>query len=541
MLPKKQSDLSRIFRVNYSNKEYMMKEYSVRSYGAVGDGISLDSVYAQEALDDCRSDGGGTVVFPSGTYYCGGMRIYSNTTVRLEEGAVLIPSDDPADYSHLRGRFDQYFERDAMKLIGREEKDCNALQFMYLQGTRGATDTLFYCQDAENVTICGPGKIDGQWQRFYVVDPNDPHYNDHSETHFKRWAQRVNGGMLFQPKGFRPQMVVMRNVRHLELRDFTIVDSPFFNVHVVSCEDVLTDNVTILSDIHCVNTDGLNYHHCRHLVVQNCSVRSGDDCVALSGNMDDVLVENVETEGSTALCRCFIGIDEYLQAMFLGMGSKEKEERSRNEVLQNITFRNCCMKKGGAFLFVYAAYGKVHDIRVENCRTYQESGDTAIFLCVQADGSIKNIAVDGFESEATGVLTFMGNETPASIQNVSVKNANFLVHPQSKLFGNGVPDPVHQYFIAPWLPYNFYVRHASGLVLENVTITWEGGDLSDIDEIADASLRPREFEPYFTDAMLPNPNFPALDFANVRGLSMTNVRCEGHGDAPAMRMVDVRE
>ena len=52
---------------------------NIRDFGAVGDGITLDTAAVQKALDCCKKNGG-TVVVPGGkTYKIGTIQIYSNT------------------------------------------------------------------------------------------------------------------------------------------------------------------------------------------------------------------------------------------------------------------------------------------------------------------------------------------------------------------------------------------------------------------------------------------------------------------------------
>lgn len=42
--------------------------FSVRGFGAVGDGTSLDTAAVQKTIDACAAAGGGTVYFPAGDY-----------------------------------------------------------------------------------------------------------------------------------------------------------------------------------------------------------------------------------------------------------------------------------------------------------------------------------------------------------------------------------------------------------------------------------------------------------------------------------------
>src|SRR3954468_16048001 len=44
--------------------------YDVRSFGAVGDGKTIDSLAINRAIEAAASKGGGTVYVPAGTYVC---------------------------------------------------------------------------------------------------------------------------------------------------------------------------------------------------------------------------------------------------------------------------------------------------------------------------------------------------------------------------------------------------------------------------------------------------------------------------------------
>src|SRR5262245_47710116 len=73
--------------------------FNVREQGAVGDGTALDTEAIQKALNECGKAGGGTVLFPAGTYLCKPLVVRTNTTIRLEKDATIKATDDPADYA----------------------------------------------------------------------------------------------------------------------------------------------------------------------------------------------------------------------------------------------------------------------------------------------------------------------------------------------------------------------------------------------------------------------------------------------------------
>jgi hypothetical protein len=71
-------------------------------YGATGDGVTDDTTAIQDAIDAATAAGGGTILFPAGTYFCSTVTdswifsiIGSNLTFKGEAGAV-IASDENA-------------------------------------------------------------------------------------------------------------------------------------------------------------------------------------------------------------------------------------------------------------------------------------------------------------------------------------------------------------------------------------------------------------------------------------------------------------
>lgn len=75
-------------------------EYSVKSYGAIGDGRTDDTVAIQNAINTAKDIVGSTVYFPKGKYLINttdSLKIYDNMTLLFEEGAELIALPSKAD------------------------------------------------------------------------------------------------------------------------------------------------------------------------------------------------------------------------------------------------------------------------------------------------------------------------------------------------------------------------------------------------------------------------------------------------------------
>lgn len=55
--------------------------FNVKDFGAIGDSKILDTKSIQEAINQCSKSGGGTVIFPAGTYLSGSIELFSNITL----------------------------------------------------------------------------------------------------------------------------------------------------------------------------------------------------------------------------------------------------------------------------------------------------------------------------------------------------------------------------------------------------------------------------------------------------------------------------
>ncbi|MCR5717047.1 MAG: glycoside hydrolase family 28 protein [Lachnospiraceae bacterium] len=219
----------------------------VTQFGAVGDGITLDTAALQQAIDTCYANGGGTVVLPGGkTYKCGSLVLKSNVELHLESGARLLASDNMADYRSF-GDITKDEHDDVPSYINCEYNGKPANFFLYAPG-------------GENIRITGYGVIDGNEEMYYG----------------KQDQYHIEGA--YYP---RTPLLFLEHVKHLTVEHVTLTRSAFWTLHMVGCEDVLVEGVRILNNLKMANCDGIDPDHCRDVRIHGCYIESADDCIVL--------------------------------------------------------------------------------------------------------------------------------------------------------------------------------------------------------------------------------------------------------------------
>ena len=67
-----------------------MLNCDIREFGAVGDGVTMNTAAIQAAVDACSAAGGGTVTIAEGRYLSGRFNMRSGVMLNIEIGAVLL-------------------------------------------------------------------------------------------------------------------------------------------------------------------------------------------------------------------------------------------------------------------------------------------------------------------------------------------------------------------------------------------------------------------------------------------------------------------
>lgn len=221
--------------------------FDPRQFGAKGDGRALDSPAINAAIDACTGAGGGVVYVLPGTYRCGVVVLKTNVTLYLEAGATILGSTNIADYALPSGS--------AFK--GEAEQN-----------------HLIFAKDAENVTLRGPGRIDGQGSTFWKQSDKPPLPPSES------WADVIAHG--WAPNGRRPSpMLEFVDCNWLRIEDLRIEGAASWTMRAVNCEQVFVRGVSVKNPNYGPNTDGLDITGCSNVFVSDCSIDTGDDAICI--------------------------------------------------------------------------------------------------------------------------------------------------------------------------------------------------------------------------------------------------------------------
>lgn len=89
------------------------KQYNASLFGIKSNGTTDNTASIQYAVDHIASQGGGTLVFYVGRYLTGQLQMRSNVQLLLNEGAILVESDNPNDFPDK-----VFFKGESTKILG---------------------------------------------------------------------------------------------------------------------------------------------------------------------------------------------------------------------------------------------------------------------------------------------------------------------------------------------------------------------------------------------------------------------------------------
>ena len=221
---------------------------NILEFGAKPDGKTLSTRAIQRAIDEVFQAGGGTVVVPAGNFLSGLIELKSKVNLNFAEGSVLLGSASMDDYK---------FDSDSSSHHGPNPRH------------------LIFAMNANDVTISGTGRIDGQGPRFWEASDKAQPPED------QQWAG-VASHDLAPKKGGRPSpMLLFVNCAHLTIQDVHIENASGWTLHAINCDNVEMHGISIKNPVNGPNTDGIDITGSQNVTISNCSIETGDDAICL--------------------------------------------------------------------------------------------------------------------------------------------------------------------------------------------------------------------------------------------------------------------
>ena len=231
--------------------------FSVGTYGATGDGKTLDTAAINKTIDAAASAGGGTVLFPAGNYLSYSIHLKSNVSLYLDQGATIVAAGPTA--AGIAGGYDMF-----------EPNQWDKYQDF---GHSHFRNSLIWGEGLANISILGSGRI---------------------------WGRGLfRGETSALTPGAGNKAISLKECHNVLLRDFSILHGGHFGILATGVNNLTIDNLMIDT-----NQDGIDVDSCRNVRISNCYVNSPwDDGICLKA--DYALGSARQTEFVT-ITNCYV-------------------------------------------------------------------------------------------------------------------------------------------------------------------------------------------------------------------------------------------
>jgi polygalacturonase len=238
-------DFSKCIRIN------------ITELGAVAGDKVKTSLAIAAAIDKANKAGGGVVVIPEGEWLTGKVHLKSNVNLHLNKGAVLLFSEDPADY---------------LPAVHSTWEGMECMNY----------SPLVYAYECKNVAITGEGELKAKmdvWKQWF------PRPSAHMESIKRLYNLAWNRAplnerqMVNDTAHLRPQFIQFNRSENILVEGVTITNSPFWTIHPYLAKNVVIRNVKVYAHGH--NNDGVDPEMSQQVLIENCVFDQGDDAIAI--------------------------------------------------------------------------------------------------------------------------------------------------------------------------------------------------------------------------------------------------------------------
>ncbi len=462
---------------------------SILKYGAVPDGLTLNTESINKAIDFIHQNGGGVVVVPKGMWLTGPIVLKSNVNLHLQPNAVLQFTKDFNEYKLVEGNWE-------------------GLPQMRNQSPISASY-------ATNIAITGAGIIDGGGDAWRMVKKN--------KLSSSAWKNLVaSGGVLNDDKNIwypsassllgstmknpgqilagkdtafynsvkdflRPNLLVLANCDRILLEGVTFQNSPAWCLHPLMSRNITIRNISVKNPWYAQNGDGLDLESCSNVLVENSVFDVGDDGICIKSGRDAEGRKRAMPTQNVIVRNCTV----YAAHGGFVVGS-EMSGGARNIWVDDCTFIGTDI--GIRFKTTRGRGGVVENIFINNITMRDIIGEAILFDMYYA--AVDPIPVAGEKRQPPKVETLPVTEETPVFKNVHIKNV--VANGAAKaIFVRGLPE-----------------MNVQNIVMENMIIqAVEGLDMT---EATGITLKNVQLYTKQTDPVLNIHNSNAITLDNIR-------------------------
>ena len=342
---------------------------TVSQYGAIADGVTLNTQAFASAIEVCAKVGGGTVVVPAGTWLTGPIRLLSNVRLHVEQGALVQFSSRIEDFPLIAG-FDG-------------------------KSKRYVITPPLHAYKATNIAVTGDGVFDGGGEAW--------RYAKKEKLTARQWKDLVESGGAVTPDGkqwwpsresmdaeeaikamvkagneptredyarlkefLRPDLVRFEQCNSILIDGPTFENSPKFHIHPVQCDNIVIRDTKVLTEWHAQNGDGIDLSACRNAFLYRSTVNVGDDGLCIK-------------PGTTG------------------------KNQTPGPACENIVIADCIVYHAhGGFVIGSESYGGARNISVKNCQFIGTDVGIRCKSLRTRGGVIEDIWIDGIQMRGIG-------------------------------------------------------------------------------------------------------------------------------------------
>ncbi len=425
--------------------------YSVKDYGAKGDGQNADTKNINATIDAAALAGGGTVYFPAGNYVTGSIHLKSNITLYIDKAAVIVAAgrEDSTEYDKIEPSKNPANDKDT---------DLGHNRFH---------NSLIWGENLHDIAIVGGGMI---------------------------WGKGLLGGEVKGGSNYANKSIALLLCRNVLIQNIIIKHGGWFGILTTGVDHLTIDNVTLDT-----NRDGMDIDCCQFVHISNCTVNSpSDDAICLKSSF---ALGYPRSTKNVTISNCIVS--GYFEGSVLD-GTYKKDYRKAptgrikmgtesNGGFQNIAISNCVFDHCRGLALESVDGALLEDVTVSNI-TMRDVTNSPFFIrlgarmrgpdslvvgeCHRINISNINVYNATDDSSASIISGIPGHDiSKVEMSNIHIyykgggtKNMDTIKVPE---FEKRYPDP-NKFGVIP--AYGFFIRHVNNIVLRDVTIEFINND-----------------------------------------------------------------